>query len=145
MRRLIAAIFVVLLSIAPASARHIRHFKHVPRDHAAFNTLVATINYKLARYVHRTGRCGGASEQLATYYWQGSRVACGGRFNPHGLSVASRTLPCGTVLHVRNPHNGREVSVVVNDRGPFTNAKLDLSLGAAQRLGLKQSSYVCVM
>lgn len=119
-------------------------FKSEPVKGQKLSSLVALINYKLARYVHPTGKCGGSSEQLATYYWQGSRTATGERYNPHGHSVASRTLPFGTMLNITNPHNGRSVTVRVNDRGPYTNAKLDLSLGAAQTLGLKQSSYVCV-
>lgn len=106
--------------------------------------LVAVINAKLARWVHPTGKCGFASEQLATYYWQGARTATGARFNPHGLSAASRHLPFGTRLSITNPHNGRSVTVVINDRGPYTHAQLDLSLGAARALGLTQSSYVCV-
>lgn len=106
--------------------------------------LVATINAKLARWVHPTGKCGGASELLATYYWQGKRTATGERFDKNGMTAASRTLPFGTTLYIRNPHNDRAVTVRINDRGPFTHAKLDLSLGAAQQLGLKQSSYVCV-
>lgn len=114
-------------------------------EFSARSSLVASINAKLARWVHPTGKCtGSSSELLATYYWQGQRLACGGQFNPHGLTAASRTLPCGTKLTVTNPHNGRSVAVTVNDRGPYTNAKLDLSLGAANALGLKQSSYVCV-
>ena len=105
---------------------------------------IAGMNSKLRRYVHPTGKCGGSHELLATYYWEGQALACGGRFKPHGLTAASRTLPCGTKLTVRNPHNGRSVGVVVNDRGPYTIAKLDLSLGAAKALGLNTSSYVCV-
>lgn len=120
-----------------------RRVKFEPRGEG-LKSLIATINYKLARYVHPTGKCAGASEQLATYYWQGTRTATGEHYNPHGHSAASRTLPFGTMLSITNPHNGRSVTVRVNDRGPYTNAKLDLSLGAAQALGLKQSSYVCV-
>ena len=108
----------------------------------AGNSLVAMINMKLARYVHPTGKC--ANEQLATYYWQGKRTATGERFNPDGLSAASRTLPFGTRLTITNPHNGRSVSVVINDRGPYTHAKLDLSRGAARAIGMTQSIYVCV-
>ena len=103
-----------------------------------------SINQQLARWVHPTGRCGGGSEQLATYYWDGQQLASGGRFNPNGLTAASRTLPFGTRLTITNPHNGRSVSIVINDRGPYTSAKLDLSLGAAKALGMTQSSYVCV-
>ena len=107
--------------------------------------LIATINWKLRRYVHPTGRCGaGEREQLATYYWQGRRTATGARFNPHGLTAAHRRLPFGTRLRVTNPHNGRSVVVRINDRGPYTIADIDLALGAARALGIRQSSYVCI-
>lgn len=129
--------------------KHVRHTaRHQvkePRLDRATRSLIATINAKLARWVHPTGKCGAASEQLATFYWQGKRTANGERFNPHGLTAASRSLPFGTRLTITNPHNGRMVSVRINDRGPYTNAKLDLSWGAAKVLGMKQSSYVCVM
>ncbi len=127
--------------------RHAARHVSLPAENVKntnLSALVASINDKLRRYVHPTGRCGGASEQLATYYWDGQRVASGGRFNPHGLTAASRHLPFGTTLYVTNPHNGRAVTVVVNDRGPYTIADIDLSLGAAQSLGMTQSSYVCV-
>lgn len=110
--------------------------------HAA---LATSINAKLARWVHPTGKCPlGSAETLTTYYSSGSRVACGGPFHPMGMTAAHRTLPCGTVISVSNPLNGRSVSVTVNDRGPFTNAKLDLALGAARALGMTQSAYLCV-
>lgn len=107
--------------------------------------LVAEINRKLRRYVHPTGRCGfGEHEWLATYYWSGRRTATGARFNPHGMTAAHRRLPFGTRLRVTNPHNGRAVTVTVNDRGPYTIADIDLTLGVARRLGMRQSSYVCI-
>lgn len=138
---------------APAAAAHHRRGHRVVVNanglpasikHAALHSLVATINYKLARYVHPTGKCGAARETLATYYWQGTRTATGAHFNPHGLTAAHRTLPFGTVLYVRNPHNDKAITVTVNDRGPYTHADIDLALGAAQALGLKQSSYLCI-
>lgn len=104
---------------------------------------VRSINHKLARWVHPTGKCPGR-EVMTTYYSSGHRVASGARFNPHGRTAAHRTLSFGTVLHVTNPRNGRSVSVVVNDRGPFTIAKLDLSLGAARAIGMHTSLYLCV-
>jgi len=71
----------------------------------------------------------------ASYYWHGQRVACGGRFNPHGMTTAHRSLPCGTKLMVTKGH--RSVLVTVNDRGPFRKGRvLDLSLGAAKAIGL---------
>ena len=51
-------------------------------------------------------------------------------------TAAHRTLPLGTKLLVKNPENGRQVVVVVKDRGPFTEDRdLDLSLAAAEQLG----------
>lgn len=106
--------------------------------------VVAMINYKLGKWVHPTGKCGvGETEYMTTYYWSGTHVATGARFNPHGLTVAHRSLPFGTQLLVRNPRNGRSTNVTVNDRGPFTLAKFDLALGAAKALGMDTSMYLC--
>ena len=98
-------------------------------------------------FAHRkpTGQCGVAQEWVAAFYWSGSRVACGGKFNPNGLTAAHRSLPCGTRLHVRNPHNGKSIVVTVNDRGPFVRGvSIDLARGAARALGMTGTSYLCV-
>jgi rare lipoprotein A len=73
----------------------------------------------------------------ASYYWHGTRVASGDTFDPHGLTAAHRTLPFGTRVRVTDPASGRNVVVIINDRGPFTRGRvLDLSLGAAKVLGM---------
>ena len=72
----------------------------------------------------------------ASWYSSGKRTASGQRFNPYGYSAAHRTLPFGTVLHLTNPSNGRKISAIVNDRGPFVKGRtLDVSRGAASALG----------
>ena len=65
-----------------------------------------------------------------------ARTANGERFRPMGLTCAHRTLPLGTKLLVSN--GARSVVVRVNDRGParWTGRSLDVSRGAAARLGL---------
>lgn len=74
---------------------------------------------------------------LASFYWQGKQTASGERFNPDGMTAAHRTLPFGTKVHVRNPANGRSVTVRITDRGPFIRGRgLDLSRGAARQLGM---------
>ena len=100
------------------------------------------------KYVHRTGRCAG-QEVLASYYWTGRHTASGEAFDPNGNTAAARTWALGTVLTVTNPRNGRSVSVRINDRGPWGIAyakgtRLDLARGAAHRLGMHGSQYVCV-
>lgn len=101
------------------------------------------------RYVHRTGKCGGAREVMASFYWTGKKTANGERFNPDGMTAAARDIPMGTVVLVSNPHNGRAIRVRINDRGPWGIAwakgtRLDLARGAARALGLRQTSYVCL-
>src|SRR4051794_12244709 len=77
-------------------------------------------------------------EGVASYYWQGKRVASGARYNPNGLTAAHRTLPFGTRIRVSDPKTQRSVIVTINDRGPFVRGRvLDLSLGAARALGLE--------
>lgn len=63
------------------------------------------------------------------------RTACGQRYDPKKFTAAHRTLPFGTRLRVTDPKSRRSVTVVVNDRGPFTKGRvLDLSLAAAKAL-----------
>ena len=90
--------------------------------------------------------CNSGQRIVSAYYWEGRRTASGEPFNPHGMTAAHRTLPFGTHLNVTNPHTGKTVNVVVNDRGPFVNGvSLDLSLGAAQAIGLQGTGSVCVL
>ena len=100
------------------------------------------------KYVKRSGNCAG-QEVLASHYSSGTRTASGERFDASGNTAAARTWPLGTVLTVTNPKNGKSVTVRINDRGPYgiafrMGARLDLARGAAQRIGMHSSQYVCV-
>jgi len=62
-----------------------------------------------------------------------------------GLIAAHRTLPFGTRLLVTNLGNGRSVTVVVVDRGPFIrNRIIDVSTGAADALGFRSAGLAVV-
>lgn len=53
------------------------------------------------------------------------------------LTAAHRTLPLGSVAVVRSLTNGREVTVRINDRGPFARGRvLDLSYAGARALNM---------
>jgi rare lipoprotein A len=55
----------------------------------------------------------------------------------HKFTAAHRTLPLGTIAQVRSLTSGRQVTVRINDRGPFVRGRiLDLSLAGAQALGM---------
>lgn len=68
----------------------------------------------------------------------GNRTASGEKFNPHGKTVAHRSLPFGTMLRITDPYSGRTVTCRVSDRGPAkrTGRVLDLSRGCASELGI---------
>ncbi|MBB3936771.1 septal ring lytic transglycosylase RlpA family protein [Aureimonas phyllosphaerae] len=84
--------------------------------------------------------CGGAS-----WYALTSRTASGERMNPMAMTAAHKTLPLGSKVKVTNLRNQRSVVVRINDRGPFIKGRLiDLSKGAAQRLGFIDSGHTRV-
>ena len=77
--------------------------------------------------------------------FNGRKTASGQRYNMYGLTAAHKTLPFGTQLSVVNLSNGKTVVVTVNDRGPFVRGRvLDLSYGAAKKLGMLGSGYADV-
>ncbi|MGY6274068.1 septal ring lytic transglycosylase RlpA family protein [Methylomonas sp. MgM2] len=76
---------------------------------------------------------------------KGKHTASGKRFNPSGLTAAHKTLPIQSKVRVTNLKNGRSVDVVIDDRGPFAgNRLIDLSQGAAERIGLRGLAEVKV-
>src|ERR1700678_3817658 len=90
--------------------------------------------------------CNGGQLIISAYYWEGRHTASGQPVAPHGMTAAHRTLPFGTRLTVTNPRTGQSVTVVINDRGPFVQGvSLDLSLGAAQAIGMHGTGTVCIL
>ncbi len=83
---------------------------------------------------------GYAATGLASWYgkeFHGKLTSNEEVFDMHALTAAHRTLPLPSYVRVTNLENGREVTVRVNDRGPFKDDRLiDLSHAAAQRLGI---------
>ncbi|MEP7299518.1 MAG: septal ring lytic transglycosylase RlpA family protein [Burkholderiales bacterium] len=77
---------------------------------------------------------------LASWYgraFQGRRTASGEVYNMYAMTAAHPTLPIPSYARVRNPSNGREVVVRINDRGPFHAGRIvDLSYTAALKLDL---------
>lgn len=69
--------------------------------------------------------------------FQGNRTATGEVYDMHQLTAAHRTLPLGSVAEVRSLTTGRQVTVRINDRGPFARGRiLDLSFAGAQAIGM---------
>ena len=77
---------------------------------------------------------------LASWYgskFHGRSTANGETYNMYAMTAAHKTMPLPSYARVRNPANGREVVVRVNDRGPFHASRvIDLSYTAALKLGV---------
>jgi rare lipoprotein A len=75
---------------------------------------------------------------LASWYgkpFHGRRTASGEVYDMNAMTAAHKTMPLPSYALVRNPANGREVVVKVNDRGPFIRGRvIDLSRAAARKL-----------
>jgi rare lipoprotein A len=74
----------------------------------------------------------------ASYYsYQTGRTASGSSFDRELPTAAHRSLPFGTKVRVTDPATSKSVVVRITDRGPRVRGRvLDLSLGAARRLGI---------
>ena len=69
--------------------------------------------------------------------FQGRPTASGEPYDMFAMTAAHKTMPIPSYARVRNPVNGREIIVRVNDRGPFADGRIiDLSYTAALKLGL---------
>lgn len=87
---------------------------------------------------------------IASWYgtnMKGQLTTSGEKYDPKALTAASRKFPLGTELNVTNLNNDRNVTVTVNDRGPYSgNRIIDMSVAAAQELRMKKTGLapVCV-
>ena len=79
-------------------------------------------------------------EGIASWYgkeFEGRPTASGEIFDPGQYTAAHLTLPFGTLITVTNKQNMRQVTVKINDRGPFVAARIiDLSRAAAEVLDM---------
>ncbi|MDR1248543.1 MAG: septal ring lytic transglycosylase RlpA family protein [Treponema sp.] len=79
-------------------------------------------------------------EGIASWYgteFEGHATASGEIFNPSQLTAAHPSLPFGSMLRITNTQNNRQVTVRVNDRGPFVNTRIiDVSRAAAEALDI---------
>lgn len=82
-------------------------------------------------------------EGIASWYgtkFHGQPTSSGEIYDMYAMSAAHKTLPLPTFARVSRLDGTGSVIVRVNDRGPFVKDRLiDLSYGAAQKLGITES------
>ena len=113
---------------------------------AGFSTAADARSPKTAKVA-----CTPDGQQVGKASWygpgfHGKRTASGQRFNQDALTAAHPRLPLGSRAKVTNLHNGREVEVTINDRGPHGGGRIiDLSRAAARELGMGGSARVSIV
>lgn len=80
---------------------------------------------------------------VASWYgskFHGRATSSGEPYDMYKVTAAHRTLPLPSFAVVRNLENGREITVRINDRGPFHSDRIiDLSYAAALKLGVVEA------
>ncbi|MBU0767282.1 septal ring lytic transglycosylase RlpA family protein [Patescibacteria group bacterium] len=73
-----------------------------------------------------------------SYYaddFHGNGTAFGETFDMNDITAAHRTMPVDTLVEVTNIENGNQVTVRINDRGPYVDGRdMDLSLAAFEKI-----------
>jgi rare lipoprotein A len=88
-------------------------------------------------------QCGTASWYGPGFH--GNKTASGQVFNQNAMTAAHRNIKFGTKVRVTNSNTGKSIIVTINDRGPFIKGRiLDLSKGAAQKLGFGKRGHIKV-
>lgn len=136
------AITLAILSFSLPAFAHQRHHHRAER---VINPVLESLGAGLAVMLEHAQALGrdktgagwasvGRQHGVASVYDEGTRTACGQRFDPNALTAAHRTLPCGAKVRVWR--GTQSVVVSITDRGPFVAGRIiDLTPAAARSLG----------
>jgi rare lipoprotein A len=91
---------------------------------------------------------GFVQEGLASWYgskFHGRKTSNQEVYDMHAMTAAHKTLPFNTRVRVLNLENQREITVRINDRGPFIKGRIiDVSYAAAKKLLLTKNGIAKV-
>lgn len=130
--------------------KNIKASQYTPSDKLDVNKVNYKYNYTVRgkTYSVLTSAKGFKESGNASWYgpgFHGKKTANGERYNMYAMTAAHKTLPLGTKVIVTNLRNKRQVTVRINDRGPFHgNRIIDLSKKAARKLGIIKSGFAPV-
>ena len=130
----------VTLALTPAQTTRSR------RAASDESPLIAAVESAGAGYPVGYRPTGQTLSGTASWYgpgFVGSPTASGAPYDPERLTCANKEVPLGTVLRVSA--NGRAISCLVNDRGPYVGDRiLDLSRAGSRALGYDGLAQVVI-
>ena len=81
-----------------------------------------------------------SQQGVASWYgpgFHGKKTTSGTVYDQYAMTAAHQTLPLGSSVLVTNLANGKSVTVLINDRGPFVKDRvIDLSYAAARAVDM---------
>ncbi|HKL83216.1 MAG TPA: septal ring lytic transglycosylase RlpA family protein, partial [Desulfobacter sp.] len=135
--------FILCLAIAVAGCGAGTYDSHSKSADKQYSGPEATQRpYRIAgkRYYPMTSASGYVEKGHASWYgrkFHGRKTSNGETYNMYAMTAAHKTLPMNTWVKVENLNNGRNITVRINDRGPFVAGRIiDLSYNAARRIGI---------
>ncbi len=91
-------------------------------------------------------RAASKTQGKATIYsnsFNGKKTANGDTYRSNKISAASNKLPLGSKVLIKNKKTGKKAVVEINDRmAKNSSAAVDLSKGAANKLGVKGTAQI---
>ncbi len=100
------------------------------------------------RYFVKSSAVGYVERGVASWYGPGFHqefTSNGEPYDMYGLTAAHKTLPLPCYVQVTNLSNGKQVTLRVNDRGPFKTGRIiDLSYTAAAKLDMLRDGTALV-
>ena len=130
---LLFAVVLTLLLISACATKQSRPPKQQPNMPRPYKVL--------GKWYQPLATATGYSEEgIASWYgpkFHGKLTASGETYNMHAMTAAHKTLPLGTWVRVKHLGNGREITLKINDRGPFVSGRIiDLSNKAAHAIAM---------
>ena len=146
MRRYLTYIFAALFLFVYVNESYAQSSHHGKKSHRQISSYAARYTTAADSAYLDALHTGQPYLVWCTYYGKsthGRRTASGEIHDMNDYVCAHLILPFGTKVKLRNPKNGKEIIVKVNDRGPHSRKyKFDLSYGAARELDFLRAGII---
>ena len=120
----------------------------VSANHSSKSGPKRSYSVRGTRYYLVENAKGFVQEGLASWYgskFHGRKTSNQEVYDMHAMTAAHKTLPFNTRVRVLNLENQREITVRINDRGPFIKGRIiDVSYAAAKKLLLTKNGIAKV-
>ena len=129
---------LALLALAGCASTPANHHRHTSQHAASAQARYCVAGHGCYRVLKSAK--GYRAHGIASWYGRGDTgrpTASGEPYDPRAMRIASKELPFGTWVRIRNLRNGREAVAMVDDRGPFHRGRIiDASVAVARRLAM---------